>query len=60
MLITKTEILAKIQHDNSEYNAWSDALKEVMRLEVELVRQPSDRNERQVLQPFYVRAHCPA
>lgn len=58
MLVTKGEILAQIQHDNSRYDAWSDALKEVLRVEVEVVRQPSDRNERLGAQPHFVRANC--
>jgi hypothetical protein len=53
MLVTKGEILAQIQHDNSKYDAWSDALKEVLRVEVEVVRQPSDRNERLSVQPHF-------
>ena len=52
MVITKDRIWAQIQQDSAAYDAFSDALKEVLLKEVELVRSPHRQSERAFATPY--------
>lgn len=54
MLITKEQILAQIQQDNSIYETFPPAFRETLRAELALVRRPSNRNDREAAEPHLV------
>ncbi len=49
MAMTKDKIWAQIQQDSAAYDAFSDALKQVLIKEVQLARNPGQEDERRVV-----------